>query len=1193
MKCTRCQLSQPEGARFCIECGHRLTPASSSTPQFVSFEEKLEKIQRYLPKGLTEKILAQKDKIEGERKHVTIMFCDMKGFTPLAEKLGPEETFSLMDQVFEILIHEVHRSEGIVNELRGDGILALFGAPIAVENAPQKAIHAAISIHREIAAFNEKIRSSHKIPPILLRIGINTGPVIVGTLGNDLRVNFTAVGDTINLASRMEGLAAPGTTYVTGETFRLTDGLFRFEALGRKTIKGKKEAIPVYKILSAKEDVYRPRLGSERMIYSEMVGRDRELDKLELQLMKVINGEGSVVNIIGEGGIGKSRLIAELKNRAAVKRVVLLEGMAISIGRNLSFHPIIDMLKQWAQIRKNDSEAAAFYKLETAVRKVCLEDAYEVLPFLATLMGMNLSGRYQERIKGIEGEALKKLILRGMQKLLIKAADRTPLVFVTEDLHWIDTSSLELLESLFRLTEQHRILFVNVFRPGHKETGDRLIETIKERIPVYSVEIMLEPLDDRMSEALVTNMLKSNGLHHPIIEQIVQRASGNPFFIEEIVRSLIDDCAVVLKDGTFQVTEKINTIAIPNTINELLMVRIDRLEEETRQLVKVASVIGRNFFHRILIEVVKPLGDIDTRLSYLKEVEILRERRRMDEVEYLFTHALAQEAAYESILPRRRKEIHLKVADSIEKIFAERLHEFYGMLSYHYSMAENLDKAEKYLIKAGEEARRSAASDEALHFYEAALSLYLEKSGNHADREKVAMLEQNIALALYNRGQHEEAVGHFDRTLEHYWGKLPQNPLSRAIKFLSSFLHLVTALHIPYLKFRATPSQRDLLIFDLFYKKCKALAITNPKRFFIEFFFLHKKISSYDLQRFENGTSLFVSASPLFSFSGISFGLSRKLLDFVKHMICEDDVRASSIYEICETMHNFLEGNWKEIKNYDDDLIKKNCDIGEIWDAAQILYWHALPCIYQGSLGIVESILNRLEGLFQVYQYNLAKTYEYELTSCLLTECRRFNDALSEIKKGIEFEERSGQGFWGIYVCEARVYLALREIDKAAKCLAQAKRICRQIRPVPFQMTGLYRAELEYDLYRLQEMFGNADRKLLSKYRRKAFRSVKLLLRNVRKVAQYRTESYKLTGEYYWMMNRQKTALAWWHRAIKEGEFLGARLQLAGVYSGLGKRLLEPGSRYRALDGIDAEDYLEMAKSTLEEMELQSYLDEP
>ena len=310
MKCPKCQFENPDGVNFCVECGcklekicpecgyinslshrfcggcgHKLILPVETLPKDLSFDEKLTKIQRYLPKGLTEKVLSQKDKIEGERKWVTIMFCDMKGFTPLTEKLGPEDTFSFMDQVYEILIHKVHQYEGTVNELRGDGILALFGAPIALEDAPYQAIRASIAIHREIIRFNEKQKSVRKIPPVFLRIGINSGAVVMGSVGNDLRVQFTAAGDTINMAARMEGLAEPGTTYVTEKTFRLTKRLFRFEALGKKAVKGKSEAIPVYKILSAKEDVYRPRLGTERAIYSEMVGREKELNRLELQLM--------------------------------------------------------------------------------------------------------------------------------------------------------------------------------------------------------------------------------------------------------------------------------------------------------------------------------------------------------------------------------------------------------------------------------------------------------------------------------------------------------------------------------------------------------------------------------------------------------------------------------------------------------------------------------------------------------------------------------------------------------------------------------------------------------------------------------------------------------------------------------------------------------------------------------------------
>ncbi len=269
-------------------------------------------------------------------------------------------------------------------------------------------------------------------------------------------------------------------------------------------------------------------------------------------------------------------------------------------------------------------------------------------------------------------------------------------------------------------------------------------------------------------------------LPHTLIEKIIQKAGGNPFFIEEVVRSLFDQGVIVRKEERFEVMEKVDAISIPPTVTDVVMARIDRLDEQTKHLVKVASVIGRSFFYRILSDVASEVEDLEGRLSHLTEIQIMQERRRMDEVEYLFNHALAQEAAYESILPQSRRELHLKVAHSIEKIFRERLSEFYGMLAYHYSRAEDREKAEEFLIKAGEESLRAAASDEALHYYEDALQLYLKKSGHDADPEKVAMLERNIGLALFNRGHYAEAVEHFDKALNYYWGELPQNALSKA-----------------------------------------------------------------------------------------------------------------------------------------------------------------------------------------------------------------------------------------------------------------------------------------------------------------------------------------------------------------------------------------------------------------------------
>ena len=1191
MKCPKCQSENPEGAKFCNECGHNLTPTLEATSQAFSFTEKLAKIERYLPEGLTEKILAQKDKIEGELRQVTVMFCDMEGFTPLVEKLGPEETYSLMDNVYELLIHKVSDYEGTVNELTGDGIMALFGAPIALENASQRALWSALSIHSAIAKFNEQKKG---IMPIKMRIGVHTGPVVVGTLGNDLRVQFTAVGDTVNLASRMEGLAESGTTYVTEETYRQTRDLFRFEAIGKKSVKGKKEAIPVYKLLSAKKDAHRLRLGSERMIYSEMVGRNSALDRLEFQVMKAIKGEGSIVNIIGEAGIGKSRLVAELKQCEVSKRVTILEGRAISMGRNLSFHPIIDLLKQWALIREDDGEATALGKLEMAVRNVCPEDLYEVLPFLATLMGMKLSGRYAERIQGLEGEALDNLILKSFRELLIKATELTPLVIVLEDMHWADKSSIELMKLLFRLAETQRILFINVFRPGHEETGDQIAETVREKFEGYYVEIDLEPLDSRMSEALITNMLNIGQVHHAFIGRIVDRAGGNPFFIEEVVRSLIDEGAVVVRGGTFKVTQRVSTIAIPNTINDVLMARIDRLEEKTRNLVKVASVIGRNFFYRLLQQVADTVEDIDDRLSYLKEIQLIRERKSMGELEYLFKHTLAQEVAYESILPLKRKELHLRVARSIEKVFGDRLHEFYGMLAYHYSRAESVDKTEEYLIKAGEEALKSSASSVALHYFQEALALYLKKYDKIADPEKVAMIEKNIALAFYNRGQYEEAIEYFNRALNHYWGKLPRYAISDVLKSLSGFLHLLASLYLPSFKFRKIPTPGDIEAVDLFFKKLKAVAIISPRRFFMESFHFFTKATNFDLTKFELGAGILIGASTTFSFGGISFRLSRKILNFGKDRVDKDDIKPFTIYDFSETLHNYLEGNWKAIKAYDDNLADRNLSIGEVYWASQQFYWHGFPKIFQGNFDIPELLVKKLDDIYEVYENDLSLLLKYILNTNLLMACRKFHDALNEIEAGIAFVQKTGFGpsLIDMYSSQSRIQVMMGDIAEAQKSLEQADKLRSGVQLFPLQLSIFYLCEFEYFLYRLEESLESGLKLQTSKYRKKAIKSGKLLVKTSRKAGQHRTEAYRLVGVYCWLIQHRKRALKWWNKSIKEGERLGARLELSRTYFEVGKRLIESGSKFKMLNGIKADKYLEMARVMFEEMNLQWDLDE-
>ncbi len=345
VSCPECGKNLAPDSNFCNKCGHKLSVSSEPSAQTISFDEKIAKIQRYLPEGLTEKILSQKERIEGERKQVTVMFCDMEGFTGLTERQGPEEAYSIMDQVYEILIHKVHDFEGTVNEMTGDGIVALFGAPIALEDAPQRAVRSGIAIHREMVKFGDRIREEGPgLPPLKMRIGIHSGPVVVGTLGNDLRVEFKAVGDTVNLASRMEELARPGTTYVTQDTFQLTEGFFRFEALGEKRIKGKDEAVHVYQVIAPSTRRTRFDVSAERGL-TPFVGRERELELLLDGFERAKAGRGQAFSIVAEAGIGKSRLLYEFRKAVSSEDITFLEGRCLSYGRGIAYHPVIDVLK--------------------------------------------------------------------------------------------------------------------------------------------------------------------------------------------------------------------------------------------------------------------------------------------------------------------------------------------------------------------------------------------------------------------------------------------------------------------------------------------------------------------------------------------------------------------------------------------------------------------------------------------------------------------------------------------------------------------------------------------------------------------------------------------------------------------------------------------------------------------------------
>jgi hypothetical protein len=1070
--------------------------------------------------------------------------------------------------------------------------MALFGAPAAIENHAQNACQAALAIQNAIKRYSEELKTKYGFE-FKMRIGLNSGPVIVGSIGDDLRMDYTAIGDTTNLASRMESMAEPGSILVSLITYKQVSQQFEFKPLGETRIKGKEESLEVYVLIQAKAD--RPHLGLERQIFSEMVGRDNDLNKLELQVAKAASGEGSIVNVIGEAGIGKSRLIAELRNSSVMKRVTLLEGRGISIGRNLSFHPIINLLKHWAQIKEKDTSVSALSKLETAIRSVCPDDTNEIFPFVATLMGMKLSGRHLDRVNGIEGEALEKLIFKNMRDLLIKSTELTPLVVVIEDLHWADTSSIELLESLLRLAETRRILFINVFRPNHPETGDRIIKTIKETLPVYYVEIHLQPLSEQMGETLINNMLNIKGLQQAVVDQIIQRAGGNPFFIEEVVRSFIDTGAVVKANGEFKVTEKIDKMVIPHTINDVLMARIDRLDENTRDLVKVASVIGRSFFYRILTQVANTVDGIDNRLSYLKQIELIREQQRMEELEYLFKHALAQEAAYDSILQQKRKDLHLQVARSIEKVFDERLHEFYGMLALHYIKGEDDEKAAYYLIKAGEEAMKASASSEALNYYQEGLKLYLQSNQDTANPEKLAMFEKNIAIALYNKCRWVESVQHIDKVFE-YWN-IPAYPnkFLTILKFIKNIIFIMAGLDRLFNKERKAPSQRDNEVFELFFMHGSALTYYDNVAFFFSVISGFPKLCSVDWNKSLDATRGFLGIAAAFSISGLSFKLAYKLLDIGKNRMDLENIQVLMTFAAVYDFTNISSGNWNKIEAFKETILNEAFKKGDLWDAANYLIFISYVKIDQGDFENTQRLIDKLSEIAVDYDYSLAAVYVDVLTTYLLLKKCRLSEAQKKAEQSIIFLGRLGMELHRqrLFSWRAQTQILLNEVDGAKESLLKAKKIINQHQFLaPLHISSYCIAQFMMDSCLLKEAMVSNNRKNQSTLKKRAHQSGKRALNKSKKFAVDCVKILRLMGEYYWLIGKQKNALKWWDRAIKKGEELGARPDLSRTYFEIGKSLLESDSKYKELNGITAEEYLEKARTLFEEMDLQWDLDE-
>ncbi len=724
--CPSCNAENPPETIYCDQCGQALGEALRTSPTPTAFDKA--QPQSYTPKHLAERILNIRSALEGERKLVTVMFADVVGFTSLSEKLEPEEVHLIMEGCIKILMDEIHKYEGTINQFTGDGVMTLFGAPLAHEDHAQRACYTALAIQKDLAEYNEKIQKDYG-QEFRMRIGLNSGPVVVGSIGDDLHMDYTAIGDTINLASRMEGLAQPGTVLLSRHTHRLVKDYFDLKPMGPLEVKGKEEPQEAFELVKVGGAATRLEASMARGL-TRFVGRRREIETLREAFIKVQSGEGQVMGLVGGAGVGKSRLILEMRKMFPQEGYLHLQGRCLHYGSSIAFSPLLDILRSYFEIKESDPE----YLIKRRMREKILaldEKLNNILPPFQELL--SLIGEEDAYLK-LEPRQKRERIFESLKDLFVRESQNQPVILVIEDLHWIDKTSEEFLDYLIGWLANTSIFLILLYRPEYIH---------RWASKSYYNNLGLDQLSVKASAELVQSILGEGEIVPELKDLILGKAEGNPLFMEELTLSLLENGSILKTGDQYVLSKKASDIQVPDTIQGIIAARIDRLEESLKRIIQVASVIGREFPFRILQAIVEMKEELKFHLINLQSHEFIYEKRLLPELEYIFKHALTREVAYNSLLLKRRKEIHEKTGKAIEGLYQERLEEFYEVLAYHYSRSDSLDKACQYLKLSRKKSTQNNSVWEAYRFYQETLSLLKqmpETEENNREQVEVILL---------------------------------------------------------------------------------------------------------------------------------------------------------------------------------------------------------------------------------------------------------------------------------------------------------------------------------------------------------------------------------------------------------------------------------------------------------------------
>ncbi len=766
--CPSCAGENPADARFCMHCGLSLQGPSLSAG--ATRDEVLRKLESYIPEHLATTIVRQaQGRIAGERKQVTVLFADVSGFTSIAERLGSEAVFNAMNECLKVLVDAVYRYEGTVNKFIGDGLMALFGAPLVHENDPERAVQAALDMEAGLTDFNRNLVAQLG-ELLLVRVGIHTGEVVAGSLGTDQRMDYTVMGDTVNLAARLETVARPGSILVSEEVYRRTRALFDFEGPQSVSVKGKAAPVQAYEVIGRREKPGRVR-GIEHLtgLFAPLIGREAEITRLRAAAERLVEQRyGQVVTLVGEAGLGKSRLTEELKASLLEQPIAIWEGRCAPHTTETPYSAILDLLRSYLGLAEGASREQIQVALQTRLAELPRPLRDTVGPYLYLLFSLEPpEPDWQQRLGYLNPVQIKQQTQFALRDLFEWEATRRPVLLIFEDTHWIDSLSLELILTLVPVVETAPLMLYCITRPGPERGCQAVVAVARQRVPDRHVALTLQPLSMAHSLRLVEALLVIADLPESVKKIISTHSEGNPLFLEEVIRSLIE-AGLLERRGSYWQTapdREIQEIRVPPTLTGLIAFRVDRLPMNARHAIQHAAVIGRRFSMSLLEAVVDP-ALCDNVQAALEELCALNLIEATDGIsgEYVFHHTLTQQVVYEGLLTEQRRAMHHRVGLALERLFPDRRTELVERLAYHFEQAGDAEQALPYLIAAGEKARGQYANAEALDFYRRALK--------QAERVPVVTVEQQLTIYA-GMGNAYHWVGDFPAAIESFKQCLP------------------------------------------------------------------------------------------------------------------------------------------------------------------------------------------------------------------------------------------------------------------------------------------------------------------------------------------------------------------------------------------------------------------------------------